>query len=160
VKLVWKLAIPQICIVICLGLISFFVINSLFINLREEHVRDVIDNRYSFIINQIEVSSLKSISETSLFTQHPTVMEAYELALSGDIDDPYSPESQAAREMLRKELSPMLESYEGMLGESLQLHFHLPNGFSLVRLWREKNTRVNGEWVDISTTCARTDLPY
>ena len=149
-KLAWKLALPQICIVICLGLISFFVINSLFAKLREEHVKDVIENRYSYIVNQIEVSSLKSMAETSLFIRHPAVMEAYELALSGDIDDPYSPESQAARDLLREELAPMLDSYYDVLGERLQLHFHLPNGYSLVRLWRDKNTRIDGEWVDIS----------
>ena len=149
-KLAWKLAIPQICIVLCLGLISFFVINSFFINLREEHVKDVIDNRYNYIINQIEFSSQKSISETSLFIRHPAVIDAYRLALSGDIDDPYSPESQEARDLLRRELAPMLESYSDWIGEKLQLHFHLPNGFSLVRLWRDKNTRIDGEWVDIS----------
>ncbi|MCL1849469.1 MAG: hypothetical protein FWF83_07350, partial [Clostridiales bacterium] len=149
-KLAWKLALPQICIVLCLGLISFFVINSLFIDLREEHVKDVVENRYNFIISQIEISSLKSLSETSLFTRLPVVVDAYELALSGDIDDPYSPESQAARDLLRSGLAPMLDSYNDTLGEKLQLHFHLPNGYSLVRLWREKNTRIDGEWVDIS----------
>ena len=149
-KLVWKLAIPQIIIVVCLGLISYFVIDNSFINTREQHVKDVIENRLQYIVNEIEASSQKSVNETSVFVKLPGVIEAYEMALSGDIDDPFSPEAQAAREMLRRELAVMLDSYYEITGEKLQLHFHLPNGYSLVRLWRDKNTRIDGEWVDIS----------
>ena len=149
-KLVGKLAIPQIIIVVCLGLISYFVIDSSFVNTREQHVRDVIENRLQYITNEIETSAQKSVNETSMFVRLPAVIQAYELALSGDIDDPYSPESQAAREMLREELAVILDSYNDITGERLQLHFHLPNGLSLVRLWRDKNTRIDGEWVDIS----------
>ena len=149
-KLVWKLSIPQICIVVCLGLISFAVVNSSFTNMREQYIRNVIESRFQFITKEIENSARKSVSESSVFVRLPAVIQAYEIALSGDIDDPYSPESQAARELLRKELALMLDSYREVMGLSLQLHFHLPNGFSLVRLWRDKNTRINGEWVDIS----------
>ena len=149
-KLAWKLAIPQIIIVVCLGLISYFVIDSSFVNTREQHVRDVIEDRLQYITNEIETSAQKSVNETSMFVRLPAVIQAYELALSGDIDDPYSPESQAAREMLRTELAVILDSYSDITGERLQLHFHLPNGLSLVRLWRDKNTRIDGEWVDIS----------
>ena len=149
-KLAWKLAIPQLIIVVLLGLISFFVIVSSFEYTREQHVRDVIENRIQFIVSEIEINSRKSVYETSLFVNLPAVIQAYELALSGDIDDPYSPESQAARELLRSELAVILDSYYNVTGERLQLHFHLPNGLSLVRLWREKNTRINGVWVDVS----------
>ena len=149
-KLAWKLAIPQIIIVACLGLISYLVIDSSFVRLREQHVRDVIENRFLFITNEIDISSQKSVSETSVFIHLPAVMRAYEIAMSGDMDDPYSPETQAAREFLRKELALMLDSYTEVTGKRLQLHFHLPNGRSLVRLWRDKNTRIDGEWVDYS----------
>ena len=149
-KLAWKLAIPQIVIVVCLGLISYLVIASSFVRLREQHVRDVIENRLQYIANEIQARARKSVHETSVFVNLPAVSKAYEIALSGDIHDPYSPESQAARELLREELATMLDSYSEMTGEKLQLHFHLPNGHSLVRLWRDKNTRIDGEWVDIS----------
>ncbi|MFW6004901.1 MAG: methyl-accepting chemotaxis protein [Desulfonatronovibrionaceae bacterium] len=89
-------------------------------------------------------------SVSSLFGQLPEVQEAYEVALSGNIDDPESPQSQRAREMLRSSLQDLLDSYENMKGEPLMLHFHLPNGRSLVRLWRGQNARRDGQWVDIS----------
>ncbi|MCL2058167.1 MAG: response regulator [Oscillospiraceae bacterium] len=149
-KLVWKLAIPQIIIVIILGLISFLVINSSFVDMREQYVMDVIGHRIQSIEREIDSGAQKSIHETSMFVRLPVVMEAYEIALSGDIDDPYSPQSQEARELLRKELASIMDSHNQVTGMRLQLHFHLPNGRSLVRLWRDKQTIVDGEWVDIS----------
>ncbi|MCL1874858.1 MAG: response regulator [Synergistaceae bacterium] len=149
-KLVWKLAIPQILIVVCLGLISYRVIDSSFVGMRKQHVMDVVDNCFNRINTEIEINAREAMKQTSLFTRLPVVMQAYELAFSGNIDDPYSPQSQAARELLRKELSIMLDSYRDILGTKLQLHFHLPNARSLVRLWRDKQTRIDGEDIDIS----------
>jgi PAS domain S-box-containing protein len=85
-----------------------------------------------------------------MFVNLPAVLKAYEIAHCGNMDDPHSPQSQEARELLRKELAPILDSYKEEKGDKLQLHFHLPNSLSLVRLWWEKNTRINGEWTDIS----------
>jgi len=142
-KLVWKLAIPQIFIVICLGLISFLVIKSSFTKMHEQYVLDVLENRAAFIHNQIDAASQKSVSEASLFVRLPAVIEAYKIALRSDnaydrdYPDPYTPEYQEARVYLRENLKPMLESYEKLSGDRLELHFHLPNGLSLARMWRD-----------------------
>ena len=155
-KLAWKLAIPQIIIVVCLGLISFFVINYSFANTREEHVRDVIENRLQFISNEIEASAQQSVNEAALFVRMPAVLEAYKIALSNpnafDIEnpDPYAPEYQEAREYLRRELQPILDGYYETTGEKFQLHFHLPNGLSLARLWRDAKIGNDGKGNDIS----------
>ena len=149
-KLIYKLAIPQICIVVCLGIISFVVIDSSFIHIREKYVIDVIENRFQRIEKDIKASAQESVRVASLFVNQPAVLRAYEVALRGNIDDAYSPQSQAARELLRRELAPMLDSYEKQFGEKLQLHFHLPNVRSLARLWRDKNTTINEESLDVS----------
>ena len=149
-KLVWKLAIPQICIVLILGLISFGVINTSLKNLREEHVRDVIENRIEFIFDQIDTVAQKSVDEASLFVRMPAVLEAYSIAVSSgnafdrENPDPYAPEYQEARELLRKELKPMLDSFEQLAGRKIELHFHLPNGLSLARMWRDPATGEEG----------------
>ena len=149
-KLLWKLAIPQICIVIFFGLISFVVINSSFISMREQYVRDVVENRFARINRDVEASAREAVGQIALFVRLPAVIQAFEIAHSGNIDDPYSPQSQQAREFLRKEFAPILDSYSQYSGTKPELHFHLPNGRSLVRLWRDKQTRINGQWVDIS----------
>ena len=149
-KLVLKQSAVQFCILAVIGLICLVLIYFTLDHLREQYVRNVIENRFDFITDEIDASAERSIAESSLFVSLPVVAQAYEVALSGDINDPYSPQSQEAREMLRKELALMLDSYRDSIGNSLQLHFHLPNGSSLVRLWRDKNAMVGDEWVDIS----------
>jgi len=149
-KLVWKLAIPQMCIVVCLGIVSFVVINSSFTSMHERYVRDVLENCFKRITANIETRTQEAVEQTSVFVLLPAVLRAYDMALGGNIDDGNSPQSQAARELLRKELAPMLDSYSEQTGKKLQLHFHLPNGRSLVRLWRDKQTRIKGAWLDVS----------
>jgi len=120
------------------------------ISLREQHVKDSIENRFRFIENEIEARAQKAVSETSVLVHLPAVEQAYEIALNGDIYDPTSAKSLEARNHLREGLAPMLDGYRVLMGKNLELHFHLPNGFSLMRTWREFNTRIDGEWVDIS----------
>jgi len=150
-KLIWKLTIPQMCLVICIGLISFVVIHSSFVKLRDEYyIKGVVENRLQRITSDIEDRARASVIQASLVARLPVVIKAYEIAHRGNINDTRSPQSQAARELLRKELAPILAAHEEMIGQKPQIHFHLPNGLSLVRLWRDKNTKVDGEWVDIS----------
>lgn len=149
-KLIWKLSIPQVCIVICLGIVSFAVIHSSFTGMRDRYVKDIVENRFKRLTTDIDASAQQAVNMSAIFARIPQVIKSYETALRGDIHDPESPEAQAAREMLRAELAPMLDSYNDFAGSKMQLHFHLPNGRSLVRLWRDKQTRVSGKWVDIS----------
>ena len=115
-KLAWKFAIPQICIIVCLGLISFFVTNSSFADKREQYIRDTIENRFNNITRGIKAGAQESVKQTSVFLRLPVVTQAYEMALSGNIDDPYSLQVQAARELLRKELASMLDSCSETMG--------------------------------------------
>ena len=138
------------CLAICIGLISFAVINSSFVALRDEYVKLSVDAHLQSINRDIEEHGRASVIQTAMIARMPAVIRAYEIALGGDINDPLSLQSQTAREVLRREFAPALKNYEEMVGQKPRIHFHLPNGRSLVRLWREKNTRVNGGWLDIS----------
>lgn len=149
-KLGWKLSIPQVCIIIVLGLASYLVINASFEGMRDRYVHDIVETRFKRIASDIEVDSQQAVNISAIFAQLPEVTEAYGMALAGNINDASSPASQAAREKLRRDLAPMLNSYKQYAGDNLKLHFHLPNGRSLVRLWRDKQTRIDGKWVDIS----------
>lgn len=149
-KLLWKLSLPQVCIAICLCLIGYFTITSSFDNFHDYYVKDVVNNNFGRISSDIEQASQLAVDMSALFAQLPEVSDAYAIALSGNISDINSPHSQAAREKIRRDLAPMLSSYSAYAGKKLQLHFHLSNGFSLVRLWRSKQTVVNGQEVDIS----------
>jgi len=129
--------------------------------MREELVKDILQNRMGFIISNIDISANQSVHEAAMFVRLPAVIEAYRIARESDnffdIDnpDPYAPEYQKAREYLRTELEDLIGSYEQITGEKLELHFHLPNGLSLARMWREpadgsKGTGNDGLGNDIS----------
>ena len=104
------------------------------------------------VYNDIKRIGMKALSLASVFSENTDVIRAYENALSGNIDDEYSPEAQAAREDLRISLSPMINSYLKNTGsEEFKLHFHLPNSRSLVRLWRDGYQTIrDGKKIDIS----------
>lgn len=150
-KLLWKLSLPQAAVALALGIVSYVVLTNSFGAMRERYVSDMVSAEFNTIARSIETSSQLAVDLSALFAQLPVVAEAYGVALDGDMDNESSPESQRAREMLRRDLRPMLSSFQKFSQSgSLKLHFHLPNGHSLVRLWREKQTRVNGLDVDIS----------
>ncbi|MCT4535862.1 methyl-accepting chemotaxis protein [Halodesulfovibrio sp.] len=149
-KLFWKLSLPQMILVPLLGIIGYIVISNGFIAIQDHNLEYVINDTFVAIEKNIESVSATAQETAALFANNPEVIKAYKLAHTGDINNPTSPESAQARNMLRSALAPQLTSYKANTGRKLKLHFHLPNGRSLVRLWRKKQTKKNGTWVDIS----------
>ncbi|MCA1945785.1 MAG: methyl-accepting chemotaxis protein [Desulfovibrio sp.] len=98
----------------------------------------------------IASSAQMALEMAAMTSALPEVADAYALAASGDMADEKSPQAQAAREQLRRVLKPVLDGYQAATGQKLQLHYHLPNGRSLVRLWRDKQVKRNDQWVDVS----------
>ncbi len=74
------------------------------------------------------------------------------MALSGNINDETDPKVQQARNQLRKAMTPYIQGFKEQTGaKAFKLHFHLPNGRSLARLWRDGwQTKRNGKKIDIS----------
>lgn len=117
-----------------------------------ESVAFFANDKIAQIYSDIDRVGRKALSIAALFSRWHPVAEAYSIALSGDINDESSPQSQQAREKLRTLFGQFIDGYVTNTKEDLlELHFHLPNGRSLVRLWREgyQVTR-NGEKLDVS----------
>ncbi len=109
--------------------------------------------QYEGLLDQLGSSGLRL---AATFSGHAVVDEAYELALAGDLSDENCPFGQQAREILREKMSGQLDAYKGASGETLKLHFHLPNGRSLARTWRKGwQTKRDGEKLDISDDVSR-----
>ncbi len=100
----------------------------------------------------IESESRKALEQASLFSRLPSVQKAYKLAATGNMDDENDPAVQRARQELRRELAPYVDGYKSVTGAGgLRLHFHLPNGRSLVRLWRDGwQVQRDGKKLDVS----------
>ncbi|WP_027179222.1 methyl-accepting chemotaxis protein [Maridesulfovibrio bastinii] len=149
-KLSSKILLPQIIVTIILGCVSIFILNSSFNSLKKMHVKSIVNTAFSTVSNKISDSTKSAQRTAAIFAGSPEVKKAFEMANSGNIDDERSSESQQAREYLRQTLAPELKNFSEISGAKLRLHFHLSNGRSLVRLWRKKQAKRNGQWVDIS----------
>ncbi|HAK46632.1 MAG TPA: hypothetical protein DCO79_12035 [Spirochaeta sp.] len=158
-----KIIIPVVAFLIVVGIVGYFAIFSVIesltgqgiesaATLNKESINEMIDNSVTSVNDDLNRVANKALSIASLFSNVPTVQAAYEIALSGDIDDEYSPQSQETREILRREIGPFIEGYTRNTSEQiLKLHFHLPNARSLVRLWRDGyQTTRDGVKVDVS----------
>ncbi len=146
-----KILIPMVLIGVGLAFLGYQMMESQLSHLRNQTFKDMTENKTQQILNAVDFASAKALETAALFTRLPAVIQAYQLAHGGNIEDEADEKGQAAREMLRRELKPLMEGYSEVFeGEKLKLHFHLPNGHSLVRMWREKQSRRDGTWRDIS----------
>ncbi|WP_029897808.1 methyl-accepting chemotaxis protein [Desulfohalovibrio reitneri] len=146
-----KLLLPIILTVVVLGLGGYFVIQGQLDELRDMNVRARVESKQGEIANAIDEASRFARDTAAIFSKLPEVIEAYQQATGGDVNDPEDPAAQSAREMLRRSLAPAMAGYASVnQGDKLRLHFHLPSGRSLVRMWRDKQARRGGQWVDIS----------
>ena len=100
--------------------------------------------------DMLKVLQEQALRQAALFASLPEVFACYEIAHQGNINDENDPHMQQAREKIRAVLKSNLKSFQIITGKKFKLHYHLPNGRSLVRLWRKKQTKRNGVWVDIS----------
>lgn len=158
-----KIVIPVIILLSILGIASFMGISILldFVNTNvADNSKKVFDNtineriveNVNLVYSSIETIGSRALQEVAFFTKLPEIQNAYKIALSGNIEDEYSPEGQKAREMLRVILKPYIDGYKEQTGRSLlKLHFHLPNARSIVRLWRNGyQTTRDGVKIDVS----------
>lgn len=144
-----KILMPIPVMVLLFGILGYFFTKASMEKVENALIRKSTLDNIHYIENTISQASHNALKTASLFSQRPEVVEAYKLALSGDITRDFDSQTQKAREMLRSRLSTVMQGFSNITGENLKLHFHLPNGRSLVRMWREKQTKRDGFWVDI-----------
>ena len=146
-----KTVLPSAGLIVVLGVIGYLIMQAEFAEFQRALYADLLAQKQRDIQATIEMAARESLEKAALFSRLPAVLDAYALAHSGDINDERDPQAQAAREQLRRELQPHMAGYAAVMdGRKFKLHFHLPNGRSLARLWRDKQEKRDGEWVDVS----------
>ncbi|EGB14722.1 methyl-accepting chemotaxis sensory transducer with Pas/Pac sensor [Pseudodesulfovibrio mercurii] len=146
----YKVLLPTIPLVLLIGVIGFFLLTGRFGELRASFAGMLVGNAARTLEQNTEEAAVRAEEEASLFSRMPGVIRAFSLAHQGDLGNESDPVVQNAREALRAELAPVLAGYREAMGEKLRLHFHLPNGRSLARMWLDKQAKRNGKWVDVS----------
>ncbi|WFS61880.1 methyl-accepting chemotaxis protein [Pseudodesulfovibrio thermohalotolerans] len=146
----YKILLPSAALVLLIGCIGVYLLTGQFGELRTSFAEMLVGNAAKTLTLNTEDAALRAQEEAALFGRMPSVIRAFSLAHQGNLADESDPVVQSAREALRAELKPVLDGYEAALGEKLRLHFHLPNGRSLARMWRDKQAKRNGKWMDVS----------
>ncbi|MFH1217181.1 MAG: methyl-accepting chemotaxis protein [Pseudomonadota bacterium] len=162
-KIRTKITAPTVFFFILFGAIGALLVSRLISTNIDNQIRDArhtmfqalkisAEEKTKELNNTIDRVAKKALNEAALYSGNPEVVAAYKVALSGNIDNEEDPMGQEAREQLREYFEPIIEDYTQHTGaDSLQIHFHLPNSRSLVRLWRDGWQAVrNGEEVDVS----------
>ncbi|ADH85364.1 methyl-accepting chemotaxis protein [Desulfurivibrio alkaliphilus] len=145
-----KMMLPLLVAVLISALLAMPLVQRELGRLSSGFIANVVSDKQEEIDRAIDRAAADALEKAAVFTRLPEVLEAYELAHQGDINAEDDPHAQQARELLRRELGEAVAGYDAIVGEPMQLHFHLPSGRSLVRLWRERQVQRNGTWVDIS----------
>ncbi|WP_243438336.1 methyl-accepting chemotaxis protein [Fundidesulfovibrio soli] len=146
-----KMFLPFVAVVIILGGVSLWTLDSSLSALEKRFVMRIVAGKAAEVENAIENVSRMTLEQAAMFSRIPSVIAAYEEALSGNINDEADPAAQNARQRIRKELADVGAGYSEVLGgRKLMLHYHLPNARSLVRLWRDKQVTRNGQKLDVS----------
>ena len=149
-KLRGKLLLPLFISVVACCAVGLFFINREFSKLERSFIELLAQSKVADFNAALDTASTEALEQAAQYSRLPSVIEAFTLAHTGDINDAESPQSQEARERIRAALKDSVQGLKDTTGQSLQLHYHLPNGRSLVRLWREKQAKKSGKWVDIS----------
>ncbi|WP_425396826.1 ATP-binding protein [Aeoliella sp.] len=102
----------------------------------DELLHGKITEKMLAIDSSTQATAQHCLSHAAVFSQNPAVRRAYRTAHQGDMSANQDPYTAEARELLRKELKPSVEGFSKWVGDDYRLHFHLPSGRSLLRVWR------------------------
>jgi methyl-accepting chemotaxis protein len=145
-----KFVLPLFITVVIMGLAGGLLIRSQLTDFQAQLLRSIAEEKSREVKTAINTLARQGLEKAALFSRRTDVIQAFEQAHLGNLENENDPLLQRAREDLRTLLADDLSGFKDISGKAMQLHFHLPPARSLVRLWREKQTKRNGEWVDIS----------
>ncbi len=120
-------------------------------NLKQDIITRYAMNTMAHLNQSIDVTAGQALEKAALFSRMPEMIKAFEMAHQGDIEDEADAMSQSARVMIRNEMKPFMQGFaEATQNQRFKLHFHLPGGRSLVRLWRDQQIQRDGKWMDLT----------
>ena len=145
-----QIALPLCAIALLLLVGGYVGVKQLLDSLERSFTQTTLNSKVEDAQQSIAKMSSNALQQAALFSRMPSVVEAYKVAALGDMNDENDPKLQEAREMLRASLADVLKGYKENVGSSFRVHFHLPTARSLARMWRDKQARRDGQWVDVS----------
>ena len=92
------------------------------------------------------------LAQAALFSRAKPVLEAYETAHQGRLDDEGDQQMEKARQQLRAYFASIEKGFkENSDNKALRLHFHVPSARSLLRVWK-KDQRTSDDLASFRET--------
>ncbi|MCC9608733.1 methyl-accepting chemotaxis protein [Blastopirellula sp. JC732] len=136
-----RILVPIITSVAVVSLVAFVSLDYMFYAETDRNRIDTTVAKLTDIQQKERQVAERCLVLASLFSQAPKVQAAYAIAHQGSMEDADDPRSAEARELLRTEFTPFADGYAAATdGRPFNLHFHLPTGRSLLRLWKSDQT--------------------
>jgi methyl-accepting chemotaxis protein len=146
----YKFLIPLLLGALCLAIGGFLILNKDLGALQNQFVGMLADAKMNDMRRSITDAGDAALDRAAMLSRRADVQAAFAVAHQGNLADEDDPYLQRAREMLRAALAAELAGFETIQGRKARIHFHLPEARSLVRLWRDKQAKRDGQWVDVS----------
>ncbi|MFO7800785.1 MAG: methyl-accepting chemotaxis protein, partial [Desulfovermiculus sp.] len=108
----------------------------------ERTLHSRVENKVNDVRSAVEERGQNMLARAGLFSRADFIQKAYQVAHSGDMHSAQDSKLARAREELRDGMAAFERGYTENLGaKSFRIHFHLPSGRSLVRLWRKNQSQ-------------------
>ena len=142
-KIGTQILAPVAALTAAAALIAFVTFNHFFEHQLDDALRGAIDAKVA-VIRQAEATIADNcLAHAALYSSVPAVREAYTIAHQGDLTVEEDPHTARARELLREQLQPFADGHSQLLDQDYHLHFHLPTGRSLLRVWRPSQDKCD-----------------
>lgn len=126
---------------VVIGLIAFIVYTNISVSYGDQ-VRDQLLADVQRFHTQIDETATQAYRMAAMISRDERVLESYRIAAQGfgdsRDDQPYF---EQARQQLRRDFQGTASGFSEITGERFAVHFHLPDGRSLSRMWSSNQSR-------------------
>lgn len=131
-----RFIVPVTACVLVAVLITFFCLNRLIQSQNKQALHSKVASVETVIHSTQKQIEDYCLSHACLFSRSPMVQQAYRIAHEGNIHEEQDAKASEARGLLVNYFDPIKKAYSETLNKSRYgLHFHLPSGRSLLRVW-------------------------
>lgn len=142
-KLEFRLFIPIVAIV---GIFSAFLycgVNEIIGNLIDKTLTEKADAKIYDINRAEKIIQDQLLELASFFVCDKRIIDAYKVALTGDINKDYDEKVAKGRQIIRDAVKDIQTGYKRFFDDKkLSIHFHLPSVRSFLRIW-EKDQNIS-----------------
>jgi methyl-accepting chemotaxis protein len=137
-KIGTRILLPAVSATMIFSIALFFIAGTTIDGLVERNLENMAKSKTGDISITEKRIAEKMLTQAALFSRAKAVLDIYETAYQGNLDNPDDPQMESARRQLRDYFASVEKGYrETHDGQALRLHFHIPPARSLLRLWKK-----------------------